>query len=182
MKLIGLVGKAGSGKDSAAAMIPGARRFSFADPLKEFCRDVFGWDRETLWGPSELRNKPDPRYVRPDGTLLTPRYALQQLGTQWGRDCCPDVWALAGVRRAQESGASVAVFTDCRFVNEAFAISAAGGEVWRIVRPGAGLADSAGAHASELEQDSPNMDVLIDRTIYNTGSLEDLRAAIVGLL
>jgi hypothetical protein len=175
--IIGIVGKSGSGKDTVAAMIPGARRFSFADPLKEFCAQVFGWDRETLWGSSELRNRPDPRYLRPDGTPLTPRYALQTLGTDWGRNCCPDVWALAGVRRAQEwlaTSSGVAVFSDCRFINEARAIREAGGQVWRVLRPGAGLRGEAGVHPSELEQDSQDMQELVSLTVNNTGTLEEL--------
>lgn len=222
-KLIGISGRAGSGKDTVAGLVPGSRRFSFADPLKEFCQQVFGWDRETLWGPSELRNKPDERYPREcgyelhqgDGSTcpacrgqqqyLTPRYALQTLGTEWGRHCFPDVWAQLGVRRAQEwlrehpkqgkghfsddefgntcyippSGLpSVAVFSDCRFVNEARAIHAAGGEVWRVVRPGAGLAGGAGLHPSEAEQESPEFLELVTLAIDNSGSLEQLASSV----
>jgi len=33
---------------------------------------------------------------------LTPRHALQQLGTQWGRDCYGDVWINYGLRIAHE--------------------------------------------------------------------------------
>ncbi len=177
--ILGIVGKAGSGKDTLAAMIPGAVRFSFADPLKEFCASVFGWDRDTLWGASELRNKPDPRYVRADGELLTPRYALQTLGTEWGRGCCPDIWALAGVRRALElGGCGVSVFPDCRFQNEASAIRAVGGKIWRIVRPGAGLSGDAAIHCSEVEQES----ITADFTLENDGTLEDLRALVLRAL
>ncbi len=176
--IIGIVGKAGSGKDTAAAMIPDSRRMSFADPLKEFCAQVFGWDRDTLWGASELRNKPDPRYVRANGEILTPRFALQTLGTEWGRACCPDIWALAGVRRAQESGCARAVFSDCRFLNEAQAIRNAGGKIWRVVRPGAGLTGDAAIHPSELEQEQ----IAADFTLQNTGTLEALRAQVLAAL
>jgi len=33
--------------------------------------------------------------------FLTPRYALQMLGTEWGRHCYPDTWAVMCVRTAQ---------------------------------------------------------------------------------
>jgi hypothetical protein len=178
VRIIAFVGKAGSGKDTAAGLIPNARRFSFADPLKEFCAQVFDWDRETLWGDSALRGVPDPRYVRPDGSLLTPRFALQTLGTEWGRECCEDIWVRLGVRRAQQSDAPVVVFTDCRFVNEARIIREAGGEVWRIYRPGAGLTGSAGTHPSEADIFSPAMDSQVTAEINNSGTLEELAARI----
>lgn len=64
--IIGIVGEAGSGKDTVAAMVlksTGAVKVAFADPLKEFCRDVFGFTDHQLWGPSEARNAPDPRFI-----------------------------------------------------------------------------------------------------------------------
>lgn len=182
--IIGLVGKSGSGKDTVAQLLY-ARRMSFADPLKEFCQQVFGWDTETLWGASDRRNQPDPRYTRPCGLPLTPRYALQTLGSNWGRSCDPDIWVTLGLRRArqyqEDNPGAVVVFTDCRYVNEARAIREAGGEVWRIIRPGAGLSGEAGAHDSETEQDSPEMNSQITATIENNGTIADLRARLATL-
>lgn len=103
---------AGSGKDTVAARLAEKHQFvsvALADPMKRFCKEIFGFTDEQLWGPSEARNKPDRRYRRgllvhgrsvgkstdvPDTEplYLTPRYALQQLGTEWGRDCYPDLW------------------------------------------------------------------------------------------
>lgn len=113
--------------------------------------------------------------------FLTPRYALQTLGTNWGRDCFPDVWADLGVRRALASNAPLVAITDCRFVNEAKAVRAAGGEVWRIVRPGAGLSGAAGLHPSEAEQESPEFMALVTRTIVNDGLLIDLATQVANL-
>jgi hypothetical protein len=53
------VGKAGSGKDTAAGIlneIVGGTQISLAAPLKEFAENVLGFDHQALWGPSELRN------------------------------------------------------------------------------------------------------------------------------
>jgi hypothetical protein len=145
--IIGLVGRSvdpsgamcslGTGKDTVADIL--AESFNFqkmglADPLKRFCRDVYGFTREQLWGPSEFRNKPDMRYPRqhvfvdngwecaccgfqrnilereeelpPEGEqlpvcYLTPRYALQTLGTEWGRHCWDDTWVSMGVKTAR---------------------------------------------------------------------------------
>ncbi len=180
--IVALAGVAGCGKDTVAAML-GAPVVRFADPFKRFCGEVFGWSDEQLNGPSHLREVPDPAW---DG--LTPRAALQRLGTEWGRACHPDVWARAGVRKAQQLlqrqralnlgavGARPAtptvVITDCRFVNEAKAVRAAGGEVWLIVRPGTG----GGTHPSEREVQSAEFRELATRVIVNDGTLEQLRA------
>ncbi len=186
-RLIGLSGRAGSGKNTVMEIIArlerdGASEIAFAGPLKRFCQEVFGFSAEQIEGAA--KNDPDPRYPRmhrdPQGCyrkLLTPRYAMQTLGTEWGRDCFPDVWADLGIRRAQALPGTV-VITDCRFLNEAKAIIAAGGEVWRIVRPGAGLSGSAGAHASEAEAESAEFLALVSKTIHNTGTLKDLRRAV----
>jgi hypothetical protein len=65
------------------------------------------------------------------------------------------------------------VITDVRFDNEAQAIVNAGGEVWRVERPGwRCLADDAATHQSEAGVS----DHLITRIIDNSGSLDDLRA------
>lgn len=171
--IIGLVGHAGSGKDTVADML-GWRRMSFAEPMKRFCMEMFDWTEEQVFGASALRSVPDPRYIREDGGELTPRFALQTLGTEWGRKCCPGIWVQYCLRKAVASSEPV-VITDCRFVNEARAIRAAGGELWRVFRPGAALAGSAGQHASEQEQDSDAMSDLISLTLQNTGTLDDLR-------
>lgn len=181
-RIIALSGRAGSGKNTVARLL-GGQEISFAEPLKRFCQEVFAFTDEQMWGPSERRNAPDERYQQGIGPLaqplyLTPRYALQTLGTDWGRSCYENVWAELGVRRALQSPAPLVVITDCRFVNEALAVTAAGGEVWRIIRPGAGLGGSAGLHPSEAEQESPEFLELVTQTIYNGGTLADLKAQV----
>jgi len=59
---IGILGEAGSGKDTAGRFLVQEHGFyslAFADPIKIFCMWMFGWSWERLWGPSELRNEPD---------------------------------------------------------------------------------------------------------------------------
>lgn len=173
--LIGLAGKARAGKDTVAAMI-GGQRLAFAAPIKAICRDLFHFSHEQLEG--QLKEMPDPRYTRPDGTHLTPRFAMQTLGTDWGRECDPDLWVKFGMMKAANllrHGQAV-VFSDVRFENEARAIREAGGEVWRIVRPGEGLHGFAAGHVSE--QTSPELVALCNRTIRNYGTLEDLQGEV----
>lgn len=91
---------------------------------------------------------------------LTPRLALQKLGTEWGRFCSPDTWvryalnvhdrlqfahgeayyeAKTGVRSLLGTGALMSaktdiVISDVRFRNEVVLLQKAGGKVVRIVR------------------------------------------------
>jgi hypothetical protein len=176
-RIIALTGLAGSGKSTVAEMI-GGPTVAFAEPLKRFCGEVFGFTTEELYGPSEARERPSTAFTRPTGEPLTARFALQTLGTEWGRNCDPDVWAKAGVACALRLAAieetavqpCPVVITDLRFVNEARLVRKAGGEVWRVDRPGL----TRGNHPSELDIWSSDMDALVSREISNTGTLEQL--------
>ncbi len=199
LPLIGLLGRAGSGKDTVADALVlrhGVTKVALADPIKRAAQAWFGWTDEDLWGPSENRAKADP-----DG--LTRRKALQFIGTEVGRSLRRDMWvnqtiqvakmlltpsvesfrwqytASRGlVRDALDSPAvgGVAV-SDVRFQNEVDAICAAGGEVWRILRPGAGLRDAAGQHLSETEQECIPEEAFC-LTIHNDKDLVALHAQV----
>ncbi len=181
--ILGITGLAGAGKDTAADILVrefNAAKISLADPMKRFCQEVFDFSDEQLWGPSDCRNAKDLRYpkVGPDNSYLTPRYALQTLGTQWGRACYENVWIDYAIRTAQERLADewpYVVIPDVRFANELAAIKAAGGRVFRIERQGAGLTGEAAQHVSETEQNS-FADVV--ETIRNDGTIEDLATAL----
>ncbi len=98
MKLIGVLGRMGSGKDTVADHLVkhyGFVKIGLADPIKRACGDWFGWDAERLWGPSGNRN-------RPDGSLggLSARTALQIVGTDVARNLYKDVWVQYAIRVA----------------------------------------------------------------------------------
>jgi len=122
--IVGICGLAGSGKDEVGKILVEKHGFvaiAIADPMKRFLMEVFDFSEDQLWGPSEERNRPDKRYVswtaniphmlteealklHPGGQVpqyLTPRHALQQLGTEWGRSCYPDVWVEYTMRVAK---------------------------------------------------------------------------------
>lgn len=220
MNLIGISGKAGSGKDTLADWLVENKDFvkvSLADVLKRACKEFFDFSDEQLWGPSEKRNKLDKRYVMfyadikhmlnedglkefPDGKVpqyLTPRHALQQLGTEFGRACYPNVWIDYTIRIAekllcdenyrysQKRGLFIddisnypcvaygVVVADVRFANEVGAIKKAGGRVIRVKRPNAGLEGEAAQHQSEAEM-ATMPDELFDVVVNNEGTLNDL--------
>jgi hypothetical protein len=63
--IIGISGKAGSGKDTVAEYLVehhGFVRMALADEMKRFCKRVFGFTDLQLWGPSDNRNAIDRRY------------------------------------------------------------------------------------------------------------------------
>lgn len=109
---------------------------------------------------------------------LTPRFALQQLGTAWGRTCYPNVWVELAIRNASHGDT---VIPDVRFKNEVDGLRAAGAYLVRIMRPDAGLKGSAGQHVSETEQVSmPNS--MFDAVIQNNRGLRELEEAVTDLV
>ena len=68
----------------------------------------------------------------------TPRFAMQTLGTEWGRELMgPDIWANAWAHAATlilNEGGKVVV-DDCRFPNELEAVRRVGGVAINILRP-----------------------------------------------
>lgn len=64
-QLIGLLGEAGAGKDTAGKILVQEHGFyslAFADPIKVYCHWMFGWDSKRLFDSSELRNEPDSAF------------------------------------------------------------------------------------------------------------------------
>jgi hypothetical protein len=105
MNVIGISGKAGSGKDTVADMLlrnEGIVKVSLADPIKRLARELWEFTDGQLWGPSDSRNAPDYRYPITDDLYLTPRKVLQHLGTEGGRAIDHDVWIRYAMRVATQ--------------------------------------------------------------------------------
>jgi hypothetical protein len=158
--LVGLTGKAGSGKTTAAQVLvdAGWHRVKFAGPLKDMLRGMGLTDRHI---EGDLKEVPCD--------LLggqTPRYAMQTLGTEWGRGLIhPDLWIMLARQRivtAMAAGLNVVV-DDVRFENEAAVIRDLGGYVVGLER-----GDGAGGHISEAG-------VAADLVYQNTGTEAELR-------
>lgn len=128
MTLIGLIGFIGSGKDTVADRLLqlGAKRDSFANPLKDQVAAIFGWRRELLEGHTpesrEFRETPDMFWSRKLGIAnFTPRLALQLIGTDVMRNQFhEDIW-LSSLEYRLRCNADVnqtVVISDVRFANE----------------------------------------------------------------
>lgn len=137
-RLIGITGYKRSGKDTAAevmAAILGFQRIAFAGPLKDAVRAILraqGLDDATIEEciNGDLKEAPCP-YLQ----HKSPRYAMQTLGTEWGRELLGGyIWVKAALNRASNSDVGT-IITDVRFPNEADAVRVAGGVMVRVSRP-----------------------------------------------
>ena len=178
--IIGISGKAGSGKDTAAKMLEvlyanpdisyedfANKRYKnfadiqivhFADILKETVQVLFGigeWETNTQEG-----KKTTIEWIG-----KTVRELLQGIG-QGLRDAIdPNLWVK--ILFANTEGWSNYIIADVRYPNEIYAIKKRNGVLIRIDRKGAG----AGNHSSETALDNyKEWDVHIE----NNGSIEDL--------
>jgi len=139
--LIGLIGFIGSGKDTAGDILAsmGWKRDGFAKPLKDAVAAIFGWDRVKLDGHTkedrEWRERKDEYWSKALGKTVTPRLALQWMGTEAGRNVFgEDLWTASCLKRIQDDSKNNYVVTDVRFNNEIEAINKAGGYLIRISR------------------------------------------------
>ena len=136
-KLIGITGKAGSGKDTladAAVLEFGAIKYNFALPIKLALNAMFGWTME-MWDNREWKEEPIEWLGK------SPRFLAQTLGTEWGREIIhPELWTRIGMdhywTHAKTGTSAPFIIADVRFDNEVKRIHDMGGIVIRVVRPG----------------------------------------------
>ena len=172
--IIGLAGYAGTGKDTVRALLEelGFNGMAFADPIRAMLRELL-----TGNGISDeyIDSRAFKEKVIPE-LGVSYRQMAQTLGTEWGRSLHADFWLrLAGAYMAdlaESDGHSHFVISDVRFVNEAQWVRDRGGIIWRIERPGV---VPVRAHVSEQEL----YHFGADQVIQNTGSIDDLRRAVV---
>mgnify|MGYP003394807721 CR=1 FL=1 len=155
-------------------------QLSFADPIKVIAHQLYDWDIQTLWGPSELREIPDERYPRGDGSYLTPRLFLQIEGTEVARACYPGTWTDKTFNLADElvrdGFARHITIADLRFDNEAVIVRNRGGHVLEIVN--SRLPPSSDLHESEAGINPSHVSV----RIINDDTFEVLRARVFAAL
>ncbi len=142
MKLIGLVGLKGSGKDTVGQYFEqqhGYTTVSFADSLKDCVSAIFGWDRQMMEGRTpqsrEWREQTDHWWSHKLGIEgFSPRYAMTMFGTDVMRKHMHnDIWILNTERKVSAISGPV-VITDARFPNELAMIRRLGGSVIRVKR------------------------------------------------
>jgi len=161
--IVGFAGKIGSGKTTAARHLiekHGFERIRFAGPLKNMMFALGLTEAEVDGGLKEA----------PCDLLggKTPRYAMQTIGTEWGREIIDDNLWIRAWRRAVDKTqpGEWIVVDDVRFPNEAAEIKKMGGVLIRIDRA---VCDAASSHSSEA------IAFECDFAFSNDGSIEDFK-------
>ena len=165
--IVGLSGPAGCGKSTLAdyaVQCLGFKRLKFAAPLKAMTAAL-------------LRELSLPEHDCIEGSLkeaaivadrYTPRYIMQTLGTEWGRNKLhEDFWVDLLRQRISQCTGDI-IIDDVRFNNEAAMVRQLGGTVIGI----AGRGGINTGHKSEAG-------VIADDTIWNDGLITDLHQRFV---
>lgn len=173
--IVGITGRARSGKDTAAGIIAklcGVTELAFADPLKEAAMCMFGITRDMAYGINYNREQ----IVEPWG--ISVREMLQKLGTECARHVFrDDFWMVRAdieLERNEMYGGGFIV-TDIRFDNEADWVSSKGGRIIKMHRSQGGIAED---HSSEHGVSH----CLIDHFIPNEGTIGDLEILLEGVI
>lgn len=202
--IVGVSGFIGSGKDTIADYLitfKGFKRMSYAGPLKDAVASIFNWDRDLLEGTTkysrEWRDEVDSWWAeRLQLPQLTPRWVLQQWGTEVGRRAFhDDIW-IASIENKLRTIKDDIVISDCRFPNELKSIKRAGGITIRVSRgPNPEWYDAAiqynkgnrnalkileefQVHASEYS----SVGLPYDHFIENNGTIDDLHKKIDSII
>ncbi len=172
--IIGLVGRARTGKDTIARALVDQHRWTkiaFADPIRHTLMNMNPY----VGGGMRLLDVLD-LYGGWSGVKQTEygleiRQLMQHLGTEGIRELDQRFWAQLMEKRIRAIPGPV-VITDVRFENEAQLVTRLGGTLVRVNRPG--IPNLRFAHSSEaIEQ----IDCAL--VIDNTGTVEDLAGPVI---
>ncbi len=173
--IIGILGKKYNGKDTIADHLVkkyGFKKIAFADPVKDMCRLLFGFNERQLYG--DLKEVVDSNWG------VSPRTVMQYLGTDvFRRDInkiMPHIkenfWINCVRTRylnmLKEDPKVLLVISDVRFANEVDIIHELKGPVFKVERD---VVNSNDIHESEK-----NIDLIknYDYLISNNKSVQDL--------
>ena len=163
--ILGTGYRARTGKDTVGDYLEdrfGWYRTCFAASLKEATKAIYGWGDVHVYG--EAKETLDPFWE------ITPREALQKLGTEIRKTMRPDIWVKSVQRRIEIEPEANWIITDVRFPNEVEVIKKLGGFVIRIDRT---YPDQISTQGHESEHALDNFKAW-DDIIDNNSSFEDL--------
>jgi hypothetical protein len=152
--IIGVLGEKRHGKDTIGDYLVskyGFTKESFAKPVKDIAKTIFGFNDEQLYG--DLKETIDPIWN------VTPRKVMQIIGTEIGQQDLINritelswvgrhIWVHSLFNRLRND--LNYVITDVRFQHEVDRIKEEGGIVIKVVRPSL-ITDNMDLHPSEAE-------------------------------
>lgn len=172
--LIGITGKARSGKDTVAKLIEdyGFTQIAYADPLKTAASVIFGVDISNFY-EDDKKEAFNPFWG------MTHRKMLQTLGTEACRKGIDqDIWLKRAELTFAEIGNDI-VISDVRFDNEAEQIRRLGGTILHVVSGRESTLDQQDQkHASEAGVTYKSA----DRIVNNRGTLEELPTVVASVM
>lgn len=181
--LIGLTGRAGSGKDTAGLYLAERYGFveaSFAEPIREMAcmlAEHVGLYHSWVTEPS-MKNLPMP------GFAFSARQLMQRIGTEAVRTLDPNAWITAlarhvGLGEGMTPVHDRIVITDVRFPNEAAWLELNAGHLLRLQRTAAA---PVAEHESERHIDAfKALDVDNDGTLHQLHTRLDCVCQALGL-
>lgn len=176
-KLIGIIGKKQSGKDTIADYLVqnhGFIKYSYAFPLKNGAMEIFGFTKEQVYG--DLKDVVDSEWG------VTPRKVLQIMGTElFQYDLQKYIPEFANIGRSiwvkrfsqwyKNNNDKDVIIADVRFKHEVDGILQNGGEIWKVIR--IPYIFEKDVHASEVELDNID-EKFINYIIINDDDLDSL--------
>jgi hypothetical protein len=158
--IIGLVGRARSGKDTVALMMTSFQIRRIAQPVKDSLKSLYGWDNRHIEGPYKEVIDPYVNKSPRQAMIDTAERVKRESGQDFFIKMLLDTW----------DGKDL-VIPDVRFQNEIDAIRRYGGVLVKVVREG------CSAFVSEDHID----DLVTDYTVHNT-SLPSLPSQVADVL
>lgn len=176
-KLIGIIGKKQSGKDTIADYLVqnhGFIKYSYAYPLKNGAMEIFGFTKEQVYG--DLKDVVDSEWG------VTPRKVLQIMGTELFQydlqrhipefvNIGRTIWVKRFSQWYKNNNDKDVVIADVRFKHEVDGILQNGGEIWKVIR--IPYIFEKDVHASEVELDNID-EKFINYIIINDNDLDSL--------
>lgn len=163
MKIIGLSGYAGSGKDTIAGILveDGYTKISFANGVREYALILNPYFVEGFTYQEIISQI---GYENAKRKYPSIREFLVKIG-DGGRQIFGDnIWLRTAFKNCNSN---LVVVSDVRYRNEAEYIKSLGGEIWMICRSGVGPANA-------VEEKSIGQ-IVADRLVNNDGTIDDLR-------
>lgn len=175
-KIIAFGGYKSSGKSEATRYLVsnGYTELKMADPLKDMLRTLYSYSDYSL-DMIEERLEGSLKEIEDPFLGVSPRLAMQTLGTEWRNMLNTRLWSNIWLLRAREMGRldRNVVSSDVRFLHEIEALRSVGGKFVWISRPGT----SSDGHDSEQD-----MSRYADYGINNEYDINYLRSEVTKIV